>query len=185
MSDKIYICLDAHSDKDVPLYFTWKGTALGIKKEGDTEYEFVELKGKDGTPGKDGIDGITPYFRLGEVQTLAPSLDAFVELEGTKAYPVLNFGIPRGKDGVRGVDGKTPKKGVDYFTAQDINQIKLDVQTRVEKYIDENIGTITNVSSEASKISVLDKNNIFEATNVEDALVEIYNMLDSVMEESY
>ena len=98
---------------------------------------------------------------------------------------MLNFGIPRGKDGVRGVDGKTPKKGVDYFTAQDINQIKLDVQTRVEKYIDENIGTITDVSSEASKISVLDKNNIFEATNVEDALVEIYNMLDSVMEESY
>lgn len=143
MSDKIYICLDAQSDKSAKsLFFTWKGTQLGIKKDGDTEYQFVELKGKDGNDGQNGADGITPYFQIGEVQTLSPGLDAFIVLEGSKAYPVLNFGIPRGRDGVDGEDGRSPVKGIDYFTSQEINDIKRDVQIKVEESIETRLNAL-------------------------------------------
>lgn len=46
------------------LEFIWKGTSLGIRVEGDTEYQYIELKGRDGIDGingingRDGIDGV-------------------------------------------------------------------------------------------------------------------------------
>ena len=137
MSDKIYICLDTQADKTAKsLFFVWQGTSLGVKREGDSDYEFVDLKGDEGNDGKPGNDGITPYFQIGTVETLNSSLDAYATLEGTKAYPILNFGIPKGKDGIDGTDGKTPVKGVDYFTATEINSMKADIQENIINYID-------------------------------------------------
>lgn len=39
------------------LEFTWDGTKLGIRQEGDTEYEYVDLKGPQGPQGSPGADG--------------------------------------------------------------------------------------------------------------------------------
>lgn len=137
MSDKIFICLDAQADKTAKsLFFIWQGTSLGVKREGDSDYEFVNLKGEQGNDGNDGNDGITPNFQIGAVESLNSSLDAYANIEGNVASPILNLGIPKGKDGKDGADGKTPTKGVDYFTATEINSIKSDVQEKVIEYID-------------------------------------------------
>src|SRR5699024_10981932 len=45
------------------LEFNWDGTRLGVRQEGDDEYEYVDLegpqgaKGAKGDPGADGADG--------------------------------------------------------------------------------------------------------------------------------
>lgn len=75
-----------------------------------------------GTPGKDGI---TPEFAIGTVETLEPSSNATASVSGTAAKPVLNLGIPKG------LDGKTPARGTDYWTSADIAEIK--------SYVDEAI----------------------------------------------
>jgi hypothetical protein len=40
------------------LEFTWNGTLLGVRIEGQTEYSFVDLKGVQGVPGPTGLPGV-------------------------------------------------------------------------------------------------------------------------------
>ncbi len=103
-------------------------------------------------------------IKVGNVKTLANGEPATVENVGTKKDMILNFGLPRGeqgikgdkgdtgpqgekgdkgdqgiqgvqgvsgKDGLNGKDGYTPKKGVDYFTAEDIES--LGIKNKVDK----------------------------------------------------
>lgn len=56
-------------------------------------------RGEQGLPGKNGRDGMTPNLTIGTVTTLEPEQQATVVIGGTKENPVLDFGIPRGKDG--------------------------------------------------------------------------------------
>lgn len=39
------------------LEFHWDGTRLGVRKEGETNYSYVDLKGRDGQPGQQGPAG--------------------------------------------------------------------------------------------------------------------------------
>ena len=39
------------------LEYNWNGTELGIKQEGESEYQYVDLKGADGSKGDNGNDG--------------------------------------------------------------------------------------------------------------------------------
>ena len=91
MSDKIYIIPRDVGNKGTgkSLYFMWQGTALGIKQEGDADYTFVELKGKDGTNGKKGDNGVTPNIKIGNVTTLSPTLSAYATIEGTAENPII------------------------------------------------------------------------------------------------
>ncbi len=49
--------------------------------------------------GATGATGVTPNFSVGNVETLDPSFDASVYINGTQENPVLNFQIPRGYPG--------------------------------------------------------------------------------------
>jgi len=51
--------------------------------------------------------GITPQINVGEIETLNPNEEAYVELDesSTKLNPVLNFGIPKGETGPQGIQG--------------------------------------------------------------------------------
>ncbi len=40
---------------DKSLEFNWYGTRIGVRKEGETEYSYVGLKGQDGKDGKHGV----------------------------------------------------------------------------------------------------------------------------------
>lgn len=51
------------------LEFNWDGTKLGVRVEGDEEYQYVDLKGKDGEDGDDGNDA-EPQFTQEQVDAL-------------------------------------------------------------------------------------------------------------------
>ena len=76
--------------------YTWRGTELGIRQEGQLDYTYVNLKGETGQ------NAVNPNFTIGTVTTLPSGSDATVTLTGTYPNLVLNFGIPRGADGSGG-----------------------------------------------------------------------------------
>lgn len=64
-----------------------------------------------------GPTGATPDIQIGTVDTLEPGSDATATITGTPESPRLNLGIPRGQN------GKTPEKGIDYFTESEIQDV--------------------------------------------------------------
>lgn len=50
-------------------------------------------------------------LQIGEVQTLAPGIDAYVQNTGTDDNIVLNFGIPAGEKGEQGIQGEPGADG--------------------------------------------------------------------------
>lgn len=65
----------------------------------------VTITDKDGTTtSADIADGVTPDFQIGTVTTLPADSDATASISGTAEEPVLNLGIPKGKDGMGTAD---------------------------------------------------------------------------------
>ena len=64
--------------------------------------ETVIIPGKQGIPGAKGDPGATPNIQIGTVETLPAESPATASMTGTPENPLLNLGIPRGKDGVGG-----------------------------------------------------------------------------------
>lgn len=86
---------------------TWDASKAGMP-----EIAGANIKGADGQPGKDGVDGYTPvkgvdYFDGKDGYTPVKGVDYFDGLPGKD-----------GKDGNPGKDGYTPIKGVDYFDGE-------------------------------------------------------------------
>ncbi len=59
-------------------------------------------KGEQGDPGQPGADGKTPNIQIGTVETLPAGSEATASITGEPEKPVLNLGIPQGKDGAGG-----------------------------------------------------------------------------------
>lgn len=55
--------------------------------------------GPQGIQGEKGDTGLTPKLTIGTVETLEPEENATVTISGTVDEPIINFGIPRGRDG--------------------------------------------------------------------------------------
>lgn len=116
------------------LEFNWNGTELGVKKEGQPSYSYVNLKGQDGRDGTDGTngkDGVTPNITIGTVTTLEAGQQATVVNSGTKENPIFDFGIPKGEGGKNGADGITPVKGTDYYTQEEKEELITEVLQRI------------------------------------------------------
>lgn len=77
-----------------------------------------KFNGKDGKDGAQGKDGVTPNISIGSVETVGSDENADVTATGTTTNVVLNFKLPRGKQGTN-----TPIKGVDYWTDADKQEI--------------------------------------------------------------
>ena len=56
-------------------------------------------QGIQGDKGDTGKTGLTPKLTIGTVETLEPEENATVTISGTVDEPIINFGIPRGRDG--------------------------------------------------------------------------------------
>ena len=61
--------------------------------------------GEQGPQGPKGDTGATPNIQIGAVQTLDPGQQATASMSGTPENPLLNLGIPRGKDGESSTGG--------------------------------------------------------------------------------
>ena len=81
------------------------GTDASVTNTGDSQnvkLAFVIPKGETGETGSQGpagATGTTPNIQIGEVTTLEPGQQATASITGTAENPVLNMGIPKGKDG--------------------------------------------------------------------------------------
>lgn len=73
-----------------------------------TPEQLEDLRGKPGADGSDGVDGkdgAAATVAVGTVTTLPANSPATVENVGTANAAVLNFGIPKGRDGEGGGGG--------------------------------------------------------------------------------
>lgn len=133
--------------------YTWQGTSLGIRQEGKTEYQFVDLKGErgerglQGLPGEQGLKGEKGDRGEQGIQGIPgmkgdkgekgeqgqQGIQGEQGLQGEKGEPGIQ-GIQgeRGLPGDRGADGYSPVKGVDYFTAVEISQFKSEVEAEIK-----------------------------------------------------
>ena len=96
-------------------------------------------KGADGAKGDTGAAGTAATIAVGNVSTGAAGSKAAVTNVGSETAAKFDFTIPQGAKGdkgdkgddgapgAKGSDGKTPVKGVDYFTQSDIDEIVDDV----------------------------------------------------------
>ena len=88
------------------LEFQWQGTELGIKRESEVDYTYVNLKGEKGDQGEQGEKGDQGQ----DGQDGKPFLYTDFTPEQLDAL--------KGNQGEKGADGYTPIKGVDYFDGE-------------------------------------------------------------------
>ena len=81
-------------------------THIQWRYSGESEWrnliELKRLEGPSGEKGETGQNAVNPNFSIGTVTTLDAGSQATVSLTGTYPNLKLNFGIPRGADGVNG-----------------------------------------------------------------------------------
>lgn len=83
------------------LEFEWKGTQLGVRVEGETEYKYVDLKGQAGENGKN-LEFNWRGTELG-VRVQGQSDYQYVNLKGEKG--------DKGEQGIQGIRGPQGPKG--------------------------------------------------------------------------
>ena len=96
------------------LEFHWNGTQLGIRIEGETTYQYVDLKGEKGDKGDNGEDGYTPikgidYFDGKDGKSLEfhwNGTQLGIRLEGETTYQYVNLKGDKGDKGDQGIPGK-------------------------------------------------------------------------------
>lgn len=110
-----YVCMKANTGIDPETDVNSNDGVEGIY------WLLIAKRGQDGE-GKKGDKGepfeykdftqeqlealvITPEFSVGAVETLEPGSEATLEIGGTKTKPVLNMGLPAGRDGADGYGG--------------------------------------------------------------------------------
>ena len=93
----------------VGLEFTWNGTQLGVKREDEVNYHYVNLKGEQGEQGIQGLVG--PDGRSIEFAWNGTSLG--VRLQGDSTYTYVNLKGEKGDKGEIGGTGATGK-GIEF-----------------------------------------------------------------------
>lgn len=109
----------------------WDGTVLTITSaSGSSSADLIGpqgprgLTGATGKDGSPGVDGITPELSIGTVTTLSAGSNATATITGTKEKPLLNLGIPKGRDGEGTGSGESGADGEDggyYVPSVDAN----------------------------------------------------------------
>lgn len=122
-------------------------------------------QGPVGPQGPAGENGTTPNIQIGNVMTVPSNQQATVSRRGTDENPIFDFSIPKGADGLNGEKGEKGERGEDGLTTS------VSIGSTRYTHQDGNI-TLPDFST-ARSIGIADSNDLFTATNVEDALTEL------------
>ncbi len=77
-----------------------------VQQTAETKALQMEIEQKLENGEFNGEDGVTPEFTIGTVTTLEAGQNATASIGGTAEKPVLNLGIPKGRDGKDGEDAE-------------------------------------------------------------------------------
>ncbi len=103
-------------DTGVGLNFIWSGTQLGVKRENETDYQYVELKGATGSQGiqgdngPQGLQGIPGVSGLNGVdgknlEFIWSGTQLGVRQQGQVSYTYVELKGATGLQGPKGADG--------------------------------------------------------------------------------
>lgn len=98
-------------------------------EEGSVEAKSDVLKGDKGDKGDP-----TATIEINKVITGEAGTESKIENVGTDVKLKLNITIPRGDKGEQGIKGDTPQKGTDYFTEEEIQEIKSNILDQVNQF---------------------------------------------------
>lgn len=98
-------------------------------EEGVVDATSDVLKGDKGEKGDP-----TATIEINDVITGEEGTEAKIENVGTDVKLKLNITIPRGDKGDQGIKGDTPQKGTDYFTEEEIQEIKSNILDQVNQF---------------------------------------------------
>ena len=87
-------------------------------------------KGDKGDVGDKGDPGTAATIAVGNVTGLDAGASPTVVNSGTSNAARFDFGIPKGDKGDTGDPGHTPQRGVDYWTAEDIETVVEDAKAQ-------------------------------------------------------
>lgn len=110
-------------------------------------------QGDPGTPGKDGADGKTPNIQIGTVETLPAGSEATANITGEPENPVLNLGIPQGKEGGGGnawqeLYNLELTEDTKYVNKNNLNFTELEVYITIAKPVEDMSIYLTSMASE-------------------------------------
>ena len=110
----------------VGLEYHWDGTSLGIRREDESGFLYVDLRGEQGPAGEDGAPGETgpqgPQGIPGETGPQGPQGEPGIQGE-------------TGPQGPAGADGYTPQREVDYWTSADIESIVSQAVSEINRAV--------------------------------------------------
>ena len=87
-------------------------------------------QGDKGETGDKGNPGTAATIEVGSVTGLDAGASPTVVNSGTSTAARFDFGIPKGDKGDTGDPGHTPQRGVDYWTAEDIEAVVEDAKAQ-------------------------------------------------------
>lgn len=93
--------------------YTDNVTVITAENLNDIQDEVIRIGNALDSGELDGKDGVTPNFSIGTVTTLSAGSNATASITGTAENPVLNLGIPRGRDGTDTGGGGSGQDGED------------------------------------------------------------------------
>ena len=103
-------------DTGKSLEFTWNGTQLGIRQEGEASYQYVNLKGEKGDTGEKGDKGDTgeqgvPGLDGKSLEFHWNGTQLGIRIEGETTYQYVNLKGEKGDTGAKGDKGEKGDKG--------------------------------------------------------------------------
>mgnify|MGYP005760280951 CR=1 FL=1 len=87
-------------------------------------------------PASGGADGVSPTVEIVPVENGNQII--ITDKEGAHTFTVFN-----GTNGANGVDGTTPVKGKDYFTEEDIAELKAEILPSIEGVAEGSVLTVS------------------------------------------
>lgn len=134
----------------VGIEYQWRGTELGIKREDETSYTYVNLKGAQGEKGLQGDRGLQGV----------KGNDGYTPVKGVDYFDGKDFRysdftpeqleLLKGPQGERGQDGYTPIKGVDYFDGEKGDPFVY------EDFTQEQLDSLKGEKGEQGDVSIVD-----------------------------